>query len=263
MPAIPLVKTVLLDTELPTDGHKPLRFWCDDGRFYFCKPLGRHRPEALFYELVCAALLEALELRVPPSAFVQIQTGSFEKKHFLKNKTEISIGFQEIAPAETVSQHISYIKNLNGNFRRPHSLLKIALFDLWVNNTNRTQSNYNLLVEETEFGKDWVAINHESCFGGTNGFLDLETPVSPTNKLISSAYFTQYKRQLRKAEACNVIEHFFSFDTKLIENEVNAIFEALPESWQIAADLPKNILDLLLCQERNESIKTLMLQTLS
>lgn len=263
MPAIPLVKTVLLDTELPTDGHKSLRFWCDDGRFYFCKLLENRSSETLVSELICAALLEALELRVPPIALVQIQTGSFEKKYLPKNKPEISIGFQDIEPVEAVSQHISHVRNLYGSFRRPYHLLKIAIFDLWVNNTKRTQCNYNLLVQETEFGKDWVAINHTGCFGGGNGVFNLKMPVLPTDKLISSAYFIQYKKQLRKSEACNVVDNFFNFDEKVIENEVNTVFRTLPESWEITADLKKNILDLLFCKERNDSIKTLMLQTLS
>lgn len=274
MPAIPLVKTVSFENELDTDGHTPMLFRCDDGHQYFCKHRLKYKPEELdylVYELICSTLLQVLNLRTPPIALVQIQEGSFDKKLLRKNgrfitSDTICFGSQLISNTllvTTESNNVNFPK-LDDKFRRPYDLLKLAIFDLWVDNTDRKDTNYNLLIEETEFGKDWVAIDHAFCFGGEARarIFNENMPILPSEKLITSSYFINYKKQLKKTYACNIVENFLNFDTQLIEKEIDSVFSQIPKVWNIPPNLENRILNLLLCEKRNQSIKTLILQTL-
>jgi hypothetical protein len=68
---IPIVNTQLLIAEIPTDGHSPMYFLCDDGNFYYCKyrtQFKRSELDCLVYEMVCHHLLRRLQIPTPDIA---------------------------------------------------------------------------------------------------------------------------------------------------------------------------------------------------
>ena len=66
------VNTELLLAEIPTDGHSPLKFSCDDGNIYYCKYLNsmnRLEINFLAYEIIANRLLGRLDIPTPEIAF--------------------------------------------------------------------------------------------------------------------------------------------------------------------------------------------------
>ncbi len=88
-------RTLTLIEEVPTDGHSPMKFLCDDGNLYYCK----HRIRAnsaeldfLAYEVVSHALLRALSRPTPDIALVQVRAGSYRSDQLRANRRFVKPG---------------------------------------------------------------------------------------------------------------------------------------------------------------------------
>jgi hypothetical protein len=85
--AIKNVNTVTLLEEIPTDGHSPMKFLCDDGMIYYCKyrsgySLNAGEIDFLVYEIVCHYLLKGLEIPTPEIALVTLRKDSYKPQGF-------------------------------------------------------------------------------------------------------------------------------------------------------------------------------------
>ena len=165
--------------ELPTDGHSPSKFICSDGAIYYLKyrsgnSMDRYEINCLLLEIICSRLLVYCGIPTPEIALVEIAPGSFKTGDIAINKrtlrpNTICLGFRELTNSDMVSdvQFISdemhFSKILN-----PIDLILISIFDLWVDNHDRWEGNYNILFQrQMESDKiKYFAIDHAFTFGG-------------------------------------------------------------------------------------------------
>lgn len=278
---ISTVRTSYLFEEIDTDGHSPMKFLCDDGNIYYCKYRTQFKKEeldCLVYELVCQALLKDLNIPTPDVAFAEIQDKSFDKSKLVANKRYIKPGIVCFASKEAVTtslitgiQDISGKRDLN-EFENVYDLLKIAIFDMWVDNVDRgrgSAENYNLLMQsyllEDEESKRihyksrWLAFDHAFCFGGINNIRMFNEMMLPSayGKLIESEYFNGVKKYYQHEICEQVIENFISLCRNNVETIVNDVFSQLPSQWQTPISLAERMIAFLSSSERIMHLKQL------
>jgi len=170
------VETKILIEELETDGHSPMKFICSDGAVYYVKyrsgkSMDKTEINCLVFEMVCTKLLQRLHIPVPEQALVTINAESYVPGQLKTNKKYIRDGIiawgsKEITQTDLIKEieQIQKKKDFN-KLLNPDDLIRIAIFDLWVDNADRHSGNYNLLVKMEDGKLAIITIDHAFSFG--------------------------------------------------------------------------------------------------
>jgi len=258
------VDSAILIEELETDGHSPLKFICSDGAVYYVKyrsgkSFDKNEINCLVFEMVCTRLLRRLQIPTPEHALVKITDGSYVKGEIRINKRYIKpgvmgLGSKEIDRANLVSDIESIKKKKEFNrFLNPEDLIRIAIFDLWVDNNDRHADNFNLLTALEEGKLKFIAIDHAFAFGGLKAMniFNATTAVSSRKKLIESQYFKSLVRHIKKKERLQIAATFLSLLKELPLNElIDEVFDQIPPQWEISPMLKGRILAFLQSEQR-------------
>lgn len=262
------VETRILINELETDGHSPMKFICSDGLMYFVKyrsgkSLDKNEIHCLLFEMVCTRLLQQLNIPVPEQALVTIAADSYVHGQLIVNRKYIKPGViawgsKEILHADLLKEIEQVQKKTEFNrLQNPADLIRIAIFDLWVDNADRHLENYNLLVKMEDGKLQIIAIDHAFCFGGLKGMNIFNTATAPHSykKLIESQYFRSVVKHFNKSERLEIAARFLTLMAELdIENIIDEVFTHIPVQWAINPTLKKRMIDFL---QSNQRITTL------
>lgn len=270
------IETKILIEELETDGHSPMKFICDDGEVYYVKyrsgkSLDKKEINCLVFEMVCTRLLQRLQIPVPEQAIVTIVENSYATGQLTTNKKYVRAGVQawgskEINQTDLVKEIEQVQKKKEFNkLLNPEDLIKIAIFDLWVDNADRHSGNYNLLLK-LEGGKlKIITIDHAFTFGGLKGmntFNILSVPNS-YKKLIESQYFKLVMKHLSVNNRLEIASQFLSLLGELdIKNLIDEVFAEIPTQWGINPTLQKRIIDFLQSKQRITTLQQICTQIL-
>lgn len=270
------VASTILIEELETDGHSPLKFICSDGAVYYVKyrsgkSFDKNEMNCLVFEMICTKLLQHLHIPVPEQALVEIQKDSYVPGQVKVNKRYlqpgvIGWGSKEIEQTDLVKaiELIQKRKEFN-KLLNPADLIRIAIFDLWVDNADRHSGNYNLLVKMEDGKLKIISIDHAFTFGGLRGMaiFNATTQPNPYRKLIESQYFRSVVKHFRKNERLEIASQFLSLIPKLdIETIVNEVFTQIPTAWGINPRLKKRMIDFLQSEQRLVALRQICNQQL-
>lgn len=267
--------TKLLLEETQTDGHSPLKFICSDDNIYYCKYLPTIKKEeinCLAYEVVAHALLKKLEIPTPDIALVTVAEGTLNKKLIKKNKRlkvgDVCFGSKEVsfvAEVQTLAQlnnKTEFNKLLN-----PHDIIKIAIFDLWVNNVDRGRDfgdgyNYNLLLKPVGTKQEIIAFDHGFVFGGIDqiGVFNSKMNSLTGNKLYQSAYYKSVIKHINKTDYINIVNNFIPLLFKNYDTLIKNIIKKLAANWDLSLKLDERIIALLKTDEQIKEIKNIIIQ---
>ena len=267
------VKASIFLGEIPTDGHSPMKFVCSNNNVYYCKYRVNYKLEeldCLIYEVVCHNLLKSLGIPTPDIALVELLEGTFSSKDLVKNKSFakpgiICFGSKEVKYANLITglELVNNSESLNMIYN-PYDLVKIAVFDLWINNADRGRNeNYNLLTSSLDGKLKIWAFDHAFAFGGINElriFNNLNKP-DISNKLINTYYFKSMVSQLDLTSCLDAIEDLVSNFYQL-EQDVLLAFEQVPSDWKVFPGLKPKIESFLLDSQRIELVRDLALSQL-
>ncbi|SHG81897.1 hypothetical protein SAMN05444372_11075 [Flavobacterium micromati] len=272
------VTTELLLEETKTSGHSPLKFICNDGYLYYCKYLVDFDPNeinCLAYEIVSHYLLKVLNIPTPDIALVKISEGTLDKSKIIKNRrlcvNHICFGSKGIDPSEeltefeTCSSKRDYNRILN-----QEDVVKIALFDLWINNVDRGRFinpgfNYNLLTVRSGNKRKILAFDHAFVFGGVEqiGVFNSKMPFINQDKFHDSDFYKSFISYMDEEEIIKIVENFIPL-LKISHKEViDAAIYQLPDIWKLTPNLANRIQEYLFCEERIEKVKTVILNSKS
>lgn len=174
------VESKILIEELETDGHSPMKFICSDGEVYYVKyrsgkSLDKNEINCLVFEMVCTSILQRLHIPVPEQALITINPNSYVTGQLVSNKKYtkggiIAWGSKEIQQTDLIKEieQIQKKKEFN-KLLNPEDLIRIAIFDLWVDNADRNSSNYNLITKLEDGKLKIISIDHAFTFGGLKG----------------------------------------------------------------------------------------------
>jgi len=270
------LETIQLLREVETDGHSPMQFLCSNQAIYYLKyrsgkSFDSQELNFLIYEVLCSLLLKKLEIPTPDIALVRLQEGSYESQQLKANKryakpNKICFASKEIPNCQVVMgfEKVNHIIN-------PLDLIRIAIFDIWVDNADRGKKltnggyNYNLLLKSVTNGYQIIAFDHAFTFGGQQniGIFSEKVPISKYNKLLDSDFFTSLMPFIPKNERINVADDFIERCQKI---DINTILEQmknnLPDEWYINPYLSQNLYQFLTSSVRWENIQKLIYETL-
>jgi len=146
----------------------------------------------------------------------------------------------------------------------PYDLIKIAVFDLWINNADRGRNeNYNLLTSSQNSKLKIWAFNHAFAFGGVNELRIFNSKTKPNidDKLISTLYFSSLTAQLDLSTCLETISTIVDSFYQLAEAILIA-FEEIPSDWKVFPGLKPKIDSFLLDSNRIELVRQLALSQL-
>lgn len=252
--------TELLLAEMKTDGHAPLKFQCADGNLYFCKHMKTMTKEeinCLAYEIVAHKLLIVLGIPTPEIALVKISKDTLNKDLIIKNKRlkegDICFGSQEVKFAHELD--FSQIVKNKTEFRRiqnPEDIIRIAMFDLWIQNQDRGRNfgegfNYNLLIDPKGQTYKIMAFDHAFIFQGINNIGIFNPNLSNYNRnfLYQTPYYKGVVNHIKRDEFMAVINNFVPLMSRNYKDVVDNTIEILKPIWNLSPGLDKKIIALI------------------
>lgn len=143
-------------------------------------------------------------------------------------------------------------------------MVKIAVFDIWVNNVDRGKNeNYNLLLSGYNgLLKVW-AFDHAFAFGGINDLRIFNSlaRLDLGDKLINARYWKSLVAQLDLDKSVEVVETLITDFTKS-EHVINEAFQTIPHEWKVFTGLKPKIDSFLLDSQRVEQVRKLAISQL-
>ncbi|GHA80978.1 HipA family kinase [Pontibacter akesuensis] len=276
MITIPSVETELLIEEKNTDGHSPLKFKCNTGDIYYCKYLVTSKKEelnCLAYEVVAHYLLKELQIPTPEIALIVVSEGTLNNKLIVKNRrlkiNDICFGSKDVFPASEVNDMQLILKKKEFNIiSNPKDIIKIAAFDLWVNNTDRGRFidpgfNYNLLLQSDGKKQKILAFDNAFIFGGIDqlGIFNPNIPTLTKDKLIKTTYYKSLIGFISNEEFIEVVDNFIPLLKKDYSKIVNDVIDQVKVVWDLSLDLNHRIIKYLSSLDRIQKVKDDILQS--
>ncbi|RTL58389.1 MAG: hypothetical protein EKK37_08615 [Sphingobacteriales bacterium] len=219
----------------------------------------------LVYEIVCSRLLQHFEIPTPEIAIATLNKDSYDVKSLKRNRRKALPGSQCFASKEIIdadllrdTEIINRKKEFN-KYSNKQDLIRIALFDLWVDNKDRKEGNYNLLTHLENDRKKIYAFDHAFTFGGLEelNIFNPNSEVSPYKKLITSIFFKSFVKHLTKAERLYIVKEFVSRikdSEPEIKDIIEDVFKQIPAEWQVQAGLKERIIGFLLSPIRIQKL---------
>lgn len=273
---IPRVATQYLIKEEETDGHSPLRFVCDNDAIYFSKYLvsfDKNEINCLAYEVVAHYLLKELNLLTPDIALVQVAEGTLTPNKIIKNRrlriNDICFGSRNLATALEINDlQKCKTKTDFKSLLNPDDIVRIALFDLWINNTDRGRFinpgfNYNLLLNNIGNKQQIVAFDHAFIFGGIHqiGMFTPKMKFDTTDKLHLSEYYRSVIHYIDEDHFEEIVTNFVPLLSASYQGIIDDVVSQLENIWDLSPNLATRIHNYLHCEERIEKVKTTLLNT--
>jgi hypothetical protein len=269
-------ETVTLIEEIKTDGHSPMKFICSDENIYYVKyrsgkSFNKNELVFLFYETLCSKLLQYLHVPTPSVALISINEGSFNPNSLKANKrytktNVVAFGSKEISNSQLITDFevVEKVQDFQ-KIINPLDLIKIAIFDLWVDNNDRGKAlkiggyNYNLLFAPSLGKQQIIAFDHAFTFGGEQsiGIFSKDLPISVVNKLPNSPLFHSIVRFLDREDIENTIQKFIYECKNLgLHDTLTSLQPVLPPEWYVFPQLSAQLEEFLSSHQRLDRIET-------
>lgn len=177
-------------------------------------------------------------------------------------------GSKELTTSRVLDD-LSLIESKSGynQLENPEDLIKIALFDLWVNNMDRGRSfepdpgnNYNLLISAKNGKERIVAFDHAFAFGGVNpvGNLFPNSSLDIANKLYTTPYFRSVVRYMDQSQLDYIIDNFIPLLRYDYSDSISQTIALLPPQWELLSNLKQLMTDFLASDQRINQIEAVI-----
>ncbi len=251
--------------EIIGTAHSPLKIISDDFNEYYLKaPKKQTSDFSIINEFFVSALLNCWELKTPEIAALVINIEEFNKKlstyHNASNFNNTCFG-SKVIPVNYEFCLIEDIANKRdfNKFSNPTDILKIGLFDIWVENDDRKPTNPNLLLANEENGIEFYAIDHAYTFSSIK-FTDLNPEFEPAcsfndsilNTDISKSVFKYIKKD--NSKWFDEIRNYFYFSIEECKNNFGSIIENIPSDLGFNEKSQTAIYNFLFSGSRNKKV---------
>lgn len=235
-------------------GDRPILILCSDGYHYICKyKLPGSSASKLLNEYIGSCFAKVWGIVTPITSFVSndpIIWGG-EGASLSHDPGAPLIGSRLMENVVDISDfNCGHIPLLDNHLEQ---LLKIALFDIWLANEDRTCNNYNLLFDLRK--KNIVSIDYGGVFN-SGVFTRPLYQLNESDSIISSGLFDQLKGLGIERVLSHLRVSFYS----IVDNckrSVTNIIETIPATWMIDRSIVENkILELFSPSWINDSLET-------
>lgn len=249
--------------EVPTQGHSPLRVTVEENTsIYFIKNnRGRIPDYYIINEFLCHFLLKIWRIPTPDIAAIKVDSILLNKdlSHFHKNHyyETIAFGSKEIKGSVEISKLLSSIKSSKiKQLGNSIDFIKIGLFDIWVENTDRKPSNFNLLISNEDDVMIFIAIDHAFAFDSMK-YSDLFLGV--TNTFDQSILSTDLAKRIVKSfgskkQLISTMKEYFYFCLANCQQNFLNIVNNIPTEIGFSELLQSQVYDFIFNEERNKLV---------
>ncbi|MHB8335803.1 MAG: HipA family kinase [Ignavibacteriaceae bacterium] len=219
--------------------HSPLKIISDDFCEYYLKAPKNQTPElSIIKEFLISYLLNYWSLKTPEVAALKLDRGIINKPlsafHNASDFDRTCFGSKVIPINFEFSSILKLINKHDFNrFVNPDDILKLGLFDIWVENDDRKPSNPNLLLSDETNGFDFYAIDHAFTFS-TVKFTDLDPLFDLGCSFNDSILYTDFSQSVFKYMFkgnpywFDVVQDYFYLAIKKCQNNYHSIIENIP-----------------------------------
>ncbi|MBO4923265.1 MAG: hypothetical protein J5382_03975 [Bacteroidales bacterium] len=213
-------------------GDRPVLVLCADGNHYICKFKQPGLPaNKLVNELIGSVFAKCWGITTPAIALIGNDPIIWEKMGISHDLSAPLLGSRKMDNVIDLSEiNCSQVPVSRSALSQ---LLRIALFDLWITNEDRTCNNYNLLYDLRQ--NNIVSID----YGGVFNSGTMERPLYQLNEsdsIISSDLFDRLKFSGLEKE-CSSMYLRFLVTLHKCSSIVPNIIDSIPEEWIINRSL--------------------------
>lgn len=221
-----------------TQGSSPILVMANDLKQWVCK---YRNVNQLFNELLSYQFAKIWQINIPECALIEIDY----KKHIelLKNKRGLERQFFErecfgslfLQNAIDVNKTILMDKDIVRRIKNKNDLLKIALFDIWLCNEDRTTNNYNLLLQAVKGGYSILyIIDNTEIFNSSMAYSQSMELITQDDSILNSKLATFiFKNNTETVTEVNALLKEFTVFTKNCQDHLQSILSQVPEKWYI------------------------------
>ena len=236
----------------------PVLVLCSDKQQYICKYM---RPNAtIAYKLVCelmgAIFAELWEIDTPPFAIVKIHPAHWSTTS-VQHGSAPAIGFKKIDGVIDITP--TTFRQTAANQHTLYQLLKIALFDFWIANEDRTFNNANLLydIENDKF----ISID----YGGILNNVTFDFPLSQlteTDSILCADIFAHIIKNITDKQLSAIVQRLESDYQTCIKRCQKYTTLPIPPEWNVPANKVATKTSELLSKQWIDTTWTNFIETL-
>ena len=230
--SIPKIHSVQSISAKYNTGDEPVLVLCSDKRQYICKYM--RSSATIAYKLACeyigAKLAAIWKINTPPVALVNILPAHWETVNVTHSLSAPAIGFQKL---ENVIDITPTFTQIAANKKTLMQLLKIALFDFWITNEDRTYNNANLLYDlENE---DLVSIDYGGIFNNVSFDYSSEQLTETDSILCAdlSAHLLASVTIKDIESALPILQTEYLRSVNTTRKQINSISHEMPKEWAL------------------------------
>ena len=225
-----------------TQGSSPILVMANDLNQWVCKY--KHKNQ-LFNELLAYQFAKIWQINIPECALIEIDYEKhikpFNEKRGLERRffERECFGSLFLHNAIEVNKTILIDKNIVRRIKNKNDLLKIALFDIWLSNEDRTTNNYNLLLQAVKGGYSILyIIDNTEIFNSSMAYSQYIELITQVDSVLNSDLATLiFKNDTETVKEVNTLLKEFPVFTKKCQDHLQSILNQVPQQWHI--DLQK------------------------
>ena len=237
-----------------TQGSSPVLIMANDLNQWVCKYRDVNQ---LFNELLAYQFAKIWQINIPEGAFIEIDY----EKHIkpLEDKRGLERRFFErecfgslfLQNAIEVNKTILTDKDIIRRIKNKNDLLKIALFDIWLSNEDRTFNNYNLLLQAIKGGFSTLyIIDNTEIFNSSMAYDQSMELITQGDSVLNSDLATFiFKNDTETVREMNDLLKEFPIFTKNCQDNLQSILNQVPQKWHIDLQSHKTKIDIIFTED--------------
>jgi hypothetical protein len=248
--------------EVPTEGHSPLKIIANDYCQYYIKNTRGKKPDFnIINEFLCHYLLRLWQIPTPDIAAIKLvpdrlpdNLSQWHKKHYYNT---ITFGSKRVANSTELNMFIETQGKVElKKIANPEIIVKLGLFDIWVENTDRKPTNSNiLLVSNSKLFEIW-AIDNAFTFDSLS-YNNLYMGI--TNTYDQNILYTDFARSIikiysKQQDWVESLREYFYICTKSCQQFYGEIVNNLPQELGFTDDLQEALKNFLFNETRNKQV---------
>lgn len=245
---IPYLYSIQEISRLYMTGDQPVLVLCSDTQQYICKYM---RPNAtIAYKLACeyigSIFAESWKIDTPPVSLVKITSMHWTSVTASHIPSAPAIGFKKIDGVIDITP--TSFRQVEANASTLYQLLKIALFDFWIANEDRTCNNANLLYDIDK--ERLISID----YGGILNNVSFDIPLSQlteTDSIICADIFAHIIKSVSSRQLTKAIEQLGNDFVQCIDRSKKQVrlLTDMPIEWAVPVDKVKRKMEELFCPQ--------------
>jgi len=258
-------QTKIIVSQYDTEGHSPLKVIANDLNPYVLKfPKNANDNVAIVKEFLCHYLLKCWSIPTPDIAGLSIPDDVLSESLIITHREKRLIGNSVWFGSQLITDPVElmdFISVHNSASQKrilnSEDILKIGLFDIWIENEDRRPTNNNILLSPTNKGFILNPIDHAFTFSTLN-FSELTYSTVNFSDNDSILFTPLAKSVINKTqlnrEFYSKSEEMFYLCIEFVQSAYPQIIKNIPENLGFTNEDNTILADFLFNKERNISV---------